>query len=704
MADTFYISNNGNDENNGTSPEKAWETFKNINGRKFGAGDKILLKRNDVFNGSLTIVARGTTDRPIVISAYGEGNLPLIRGAVNLKKFEKYNNGFKCYYPTHVKGLFINDAWCGLARYPSKGFFGIDAGDKTKLTDRELLLNPVDCTGADIRIRAVNWQYEIAKVAKHIGDTLFFENKMLYQCNKDYGYFLDNKLEFLTDAGEWYYSEYDKTLYFLNTDHAPIEQKNVEAVVQDFGINLLSCHCLVVSDLAFEKFHKAGINSDAPSSEITIKNCSFLKIHQDGINLGSGNKKFTISNNRFSYIKGRGISLLDVEDTMIAGNYLSHIGLYPGYGFDGVNNGTGIAVLKTELTYTLTTSIMKTLSNKLPESAYSLINPIKDMPFADEKFLITALKEVLPENHVNYIQEIIGTVKESLSAIKHDSSRNTIKNNRIEEVGLHGIRLDGKSCLCEYNIVRNSLLYMNDGGAIYSWAQNYDYSINSTIRDNIVINAIGNVVATPDFHRFAHGIYLDNKCVGFTIENNIVVGTTWGILANDESRQHIIQNNVCFDNEVGIALSEYFMPGTLYGCKINNNILFGKTRSQRALFFESRISPSFNPATLDHNYYGSSYYTFPIMRMTFNNGHRVWEEFDLKSWQNETGEDTNAKYLAPSDPEDRPRISQIIINESFEPKEFQIDNSIRDHYDIYGKKLGDSVLLKPFSSIIVLDD
>jgi hypothetical protein len=704
MADKFYISNTGDDNNDGLSPVNAWKTFENINKKTFTPGDQILLKRDHTFKGPLKLRAKGTADKPVDISAYGEGKEPVITGVDQLVDFKNYKQGYQSECHKIVKGLFINDTWCRIARYPSEGFFAIDDGDKTKLIDRELLLKPVDCTGADIRIRAVNWQYEIAKVATHNKDTLHFKDKMIYQCNKDYGYFLDNKLEFLTEPGEWYYDESKNTLCFIDFDSESIDKKNVEIVVNDYGIDLIDCQYVQISGIIFTKHHLAGINSASESDHIEISRCEFSNIHQDGINLGSGNKYFTIKNNKLHHIKGRGISFLDVEDSIVENNKINHIGLSPGYGFDGVNNGTGIAVLKTELLFTLTPEIIESLQTDLPDDVLFAIKQLEDMPFADEKFLISALEEILAGSRQKYIADIIAKVKLNLSGFEYDSARNIVKYNSIEDVGLHGIRLDGKSCLCEFNIVKNSLLYMNDGGAIYSWAQNYDYSLDSIIRHNIIINAPGNVIATPDFHRFAHGIYLDNKCINFSISNNIVTGTTWGILANDESRQHKITGNVCFDNEVGLAVSEYFMPGTLYGCHITDNILFCKERKHRALFFESRISPEFHPATLNKNYYGSSYYTYPIMRMTFQNGHRVWEEFDLQSWQEETNEDENSIYFAPADPEDRPRMSFMIINETHEIKVFKVDNSIRDHYDIYGNQLGNTISLDPFTAIIVLDD
>lgn len=79
----FYIdSQSGNDAAQGTSAEDAWRTLAKL--KEFGKlvpGDKILLKRGSAFDGvSLEFAGMGTEQAPIVIDAYGEGELPRLNG------------------------------------------------------------------------------------------------------------------------------------------------------------------------------------------------------------------------------------------------------------------------------------------------------------------------------------------------------------------------------------------------------------------------------------------------------------------------------------------------------------------------------------------------------------------------------------------------------------------------------------------------
>ncbi|MEA5129533.1 MAG: right-handed parallel beta-helix repeat-containing protein [Proteiniphilum sp.] len=80
-ATDYYIdSQNGNDNNAGTSESAAWKTFVNVNDKLFNPGDKILLRKNGVWEGSLAPKGSGTKENPITIGVWGEGERPRING------------------------------------------------------------------------------------------------------------------------------------------------------------------------------------------------------------------------------------------------------------------------------------------------------------------------------------------------------------------------------------------------------------------------------------------------------------------------------------------------------------------------------------------------------------------------------------------------------------------------------------------------
>jgi hypothetical protein len=81
---TYYVdATGGSDSNNGTATGTAWQTLAKIASSTFNAGDRILLKRGEVWRESLLFPSSGTANNPIIISDYGtdSANAPEINGS-----------------------------------------------------------------------------------------------------------------------------------------------------------------------------------------------------------------------------------------------------------------------------------------------------------------------------------------------------------------------------------------------------------------------------------------------------------------------------------------------------------------------------------------------------------------------------------------------------------------------------------------------
>ena len=70
----YYVSNSGNDENDGLSPENAWKTLGKVSNAELSFGDGVLFCRGDLFRGSVK------TREGVTYGAYGEGEKPKIYG------------------------------------------------------------------------------------------------------------------------------------------------------------------------------------------------------------------------------------------------------------------------------------------------------------------------------------------------------------------------------------------------------------------------------------------------------------------------------------------------------------------------------------------------------------------------------------------------------------------------------------------------
>lgn len=78
----YYIDSiSGNDANTGLSDATAWQSLTNVNKTSFKPGDSILFKCGCTWSGVILHPSgSGITGSPIVISKYGNGNLPQING------------------------------------------------------------------------------------------------------------------------------------------------------------------------------------------------------------------------------------------------------------------------------------------------------------------------------------------------------------------------------------------------------------------------------------------------------------------------------------------------------------------------------------------------------------------------------------------------------------------------------------------------
>lgn len=85
---TYYISSSsGNDNNNGTSTSTPWSTLAKVSSKTFNPGDKVLLKRCDIWNEGVVMHGSGTSGNYIELGAYGTGARPMINMSDDSQQF-----------------------------------------------------------------------------------------------------------------------------------------------------------------------------------------------------------------------------------------------------------------------------------------------------------------------------------------------------------------------------------------------------------------------------------------------------------------------------------------------------------------------------------------------------------------------------------------------------------------------------------------
>ena len=74
VGTVYYVSENGDDANDGKSPECAWKTTVRVSNAALKAGDGVLFRRGDLFRGSIR------TRPGVTYAAYGTGEKPKLYG------------------------------------------------------------------------------------------------------------------------------------------------------------------------------------------------------------------------------------------------------------------------------------------------------------------------------------------------------------------------------------------------------------------------------------------------------------------------------------------------------------------------------------------------------------------------------------------------------------------------------------------------
>lgn len=94
---TYYVDyRNGDDANNGLTPETAWKTLDKVNSMIFKPGEHILFKRGGLWHGRLEIRSSGSKGNPITFGAYGEGDKPILIGRGSVSGWDNPFNWTRC--------------------------------------------------------------------------------------------------------------------------------------------------------------------------------------------------------------------------------------------------------------------------------------------------------------------------------------------------------------------------------------------------------------------------------------------------------------------------------------------------------------------------------------------------------------------------------------------------------------------------------
>ena len=340
----YFSSSMGDDSRTSVQAQNSstpWKTLGKLNSLlpNLQTGDAVLLKRGDVFDGSINVTKSGVT-----LSAYGTGYKPVINGFTTLGNWVNLGGGvYSSYYPyngSRINILAINGTEEEMGRYPNandpkKGYLTYDSHTFNNsnltgsITDNDFS-SSVNWTGAELAIRKCRWIIDKCPITAQYGNTFYYNSPSAYYGIDGFGYFIQNHPKTLDQFGEWYYDPNSKNMQVYFGSYNPNNFTTKESVV-DVLVSMIGVSNVTFDNLAFE-----GANTKAfefgSCSNITISNSNITYTGKTGINanyttgLNISNCIVRNTNNTAMYL-GPSVSYSTVSN-----NKIINTGLFPGMG------------------------------------------------------------------------------------------------------------------------------------------------------------------------------------------------------------------------------------------------------------------------------------------------------------------------------------------------------------------------------------
>jgi hypothetical protein len=358
---TYFVdATAGLDSGNGKSTATPWKTLDKVNAAQLVAGDNVCFKRGETFHGGLAVGHSGAMGSPIHYGNYGERAKarPVVTGFSTLSAWTPVSDGIwksacaECgarvnvvavdgvgqpmgRYPNRAApngGYLTYESVIGPASANSEGYYGSPYAGTLGIVDDQLPASP-SWTGADVVIRKTNYVLDRSVITAHKGTTIEYQNpgKPAGSVGRPgWGYFFQNSLETLDQAGEWYYdaAAHELSVYFgaKGPTGTIVEASSVAALVT-IGKQ---------SDIAFDGIVFRGANTTAfaldQSTRVTVQSADVRLSGTNGISM-SATDGIEIRQCVVEDTNDTGILVVQTsKNTVIADNVVENSGVVPGAG------------------------------------------------------------------------------------------------------------------------------------------------------------------------------------------------------------------------------------------------------------------------------------------------------------------------------------------------------------------------------------
>ena len=233
---------------------------------------------------------------------------------------------------------------------------------------------------------------------------LSYDNVALWK-EKHHYFYLENKLEFLNSANEWYFDNATKYLYVWLPGDAVPSLTNIRAKTQSYSLNVTSSN-VSVKDINFFSTTLKGNNAD----NLLVSNCNF----------------------------------------MYASCY-AHM-------LNQINYGSNIAPASNEV-FTTQTYINSSSNVNINKCAFRYTD--------GDVIHVSGGNTKVEDCYFNYIDKTVCNLSSVMTTFRLMGSNNTIKNNTIHKTAASSTLNPGNEPIVEYNNLSQSGYLQSDGAMIH---------------------------------------------------------------------------------------------------------------------------------------------------------------------------------------------------------------------------------------------
>jgi parallel beta-helix repeat protein len=326
----YYLSNTGNDSNNGTSSATPWRTLAKLSAELGGSsgtwgtistGDRVYFRRGDTFRGTIAFAAYNNNG--ITFDSYDSGALPIIKGSKLVTNWTVHSgNIWKATVAEQVYFLYVDGVLQTLSRTPNTDTWNLSTATSNALTSSSIGSSGKNFVGANVCVREYDWQLNRQVVTSQSGNTVTWATSIA-AAGANANFYFDNKLELLDTEGEWFYNAANQTLYFMSSTNP--NNLSTEASVNLLGIGGNDNRSdNTFQNLEFQHYAQEGIRLMGAANNNVIQNCVFIDNFQAMFVSGSGN---SIQNNSITDSYYQGAVLANMGNGSFSNNSITNAGM-----------------------------------------------------------------------------------------------------------------------------------------------------------------------------------------------------------------------------------------------------------------------------------------------------------------------------------------------------------------------------------------